>query len=557
MSEGHHLGGTKDQMVVNLVSVALRNLCFPSDLGIQDTFFVLRCHPNEEPFYRSEVASKTCNPPWAPLDSRLVRDDPRLETSSQLVVDVFAVSNPKENDDKRAPENAATGGQEQFTDGHVSASETASTIDQDWANLHHDIAVDNRTSFLEDFRFGASPLLPRKMVADSKPRMATYESLRHRPQIRHLVHREIDLRNLFSLDLSPDIDRVGAAPVGLLGHSQVKSELEQAFAYVPPNSVLVELAHGLYADRDTFEAIHNCSPEVYYAQHKSKTHSNHRESFIDDVGSHRPSIGEDMEEFPAPHLPEETAKLNDSIKSLEQKGEQERDLEKKKNRVQELKKLKASLSEDVSDIEKSLQNLRRANDDTQERLTNARHSLNEMRERVFLQEESLNYAYGRFWDVTVLLTRQQQHLIADLRKIYPIECKEPGVVYTIRGLPLTKGDVDSGQEQRTSTALGYVAHLVVLLSKYLLVPLRYMPQPMASRSTIVDSVMGGDREAPLYWKGSTQLDKFRLGYTMLAHDVLQLLFAVGIKPPNGGHHILECLQSLFFHFYEPESEYAE
>jgi hypothetical protein len=264
-----------------------------------------------------------------------------------------------------------------------------------------------------------------------------------------------------------------------------------------------------------------------------------------------------MEECHDTHLPETTSTLSNAINNLSQESKQERNLRQKFKRVMELRKLKSGLHDGVAGIEKELHGLRRANNDLEERLTKAKHSLTEMRQCVLAQEESLKYAEGRFSDVAFLLRAQERHLIADLRKIYPIECKEPGVVYTIRGLPLTKGDVDSGQEQRTSTALGYVAHLVVLLSKYLLVPLRYMPRPMASRSTIVDSVMGSDREAPLYWKGSTQLDQFRLGYTMLAHDVLQLLCAVGVKPPNGGHHILECLQALFFYFYEPDPEYAE
>ena len=43
--------------------------------------------------------------------------------------------------------------------------------------------------------------------------------------------------------------------------------------------------------------------------------------------------------------------------------------------------------------------------------------------------------------------------------------------------------------QEVSTALGYTLHMVALLSKYLQVPLRYLPELAGSRSRLKDDVL--------------------------------------------------------------------
>lgn len=550
-------------MLLNLVSISIRNLSFPSDIGMQDTFYVLRngmyercmsfircitrvglalsnfglcgrlADKNQKPFYISEVSRNTCNPPWARIDSRVVHIGSEIENNaSQLILDVFAIAKPKETLQNR---EAIVSWDEQY----------GITLIDDATPLPVRAISDSKLNPSED------------MDDDGGP---TQRASHVWPNIRHLLHREIDLQSLYSLELSGDVDRAGAAPAGLMSNSQLQPELEQTFAFIPLNSILIELGNDLYSDREVFEAIHNCSPEAFYAQRKySKRRSNERTSYADELGGQRRSIAEDMEDFRQPFMPksEATARINESLQNLEHSNEETLQLQRKREKIRRLENLKARLKGEIDEERSKLDEVRKSNEVKCSKLEEAKASLEAMKQCIYDQDKKLNEAHSRYWYATILLTRQQRHLIASLRKIYPIECKETGIVYTIRGLPLTKADVDSGQEQRTSTALGYIAHLVILLSKYLLIPLRYMPRPMASRSTIVDFAIDEDKDFPLYWKGSAHSQRFRLAYYMLLHDVLQLLFAVGIKPPNGGKHILECLQKLFFHFYEPEGDYSD
>lgn len=47
----------------------------------------------------------------------------------------------------------------------------------------------------------------------------------------------------------------------------------------------------------------------------------------------------------------------------------------------------------------------------------------------------------------------------------------------------------AADDEQVSTALGHVGHLVVLIAKYLQVPLRYSIRNLGSRSTISDEAM--------------------------------------------------------------------
>ena len=64
--------------------------------------------------------------------------------------------------------------------------------------------------------------------------------------------------------------------------------------------------------------------------------------------------------------------------------------------------------------------------------------------------------------------------------IYPIKYHDKLKEYTIRGLELP-ADLYSMDDERISSALGYTAHLVCMLAKYLQIPLRYQVIYNASR----------------------------------------------------------------------------
>lgn len=100
-------------------------------------------------------------------------------------------------------------------------------------------------------------------------------------------------------------------------------------------------------------------------------------------------------------------------------------------------------------------------------------------------------------EITVSIAAQRRRICLDLQKIYPIESIDDETLrFTIRGISLpAAGKYEGLKEEELSTALGWTAHLVYLISGYLGVPLRYPVQPVGGRSLIRDpvSVMMGAR----------------------------------------------------------------
>lgn len=70
--------------------------------------------------------------------------------------------------------------------------------------------------------------------------------------------------------------------------------------------------------------------------------------------------------------------------------------------------------------------------------------------------------------------------VPSAQAIYPIKYQEKLGAYTIRGLEVP-ADLFSVDDEKVSSALGYTAHLVCMLAKYLQVPLRYQLIYNASR----------------------------------------------------------------------------
>jgi len=86
---------------------------------------------------------------------------------------------------------------------------------------------------------------------------------------------------------------------------------------------------------------------------------------------------------------------------------------------------------------------------------------------------------------------RQVKLLSELQNIYPIhlvdKTKDSHDVWAIRSLELPK-DLTSLDDEHISSALGYVVHLLAMISKYLQIPLRYQLIYAASRSSIRDRV---------------------------------------------------------------------
>lgn len=99
---------------------------------------------------------------------------------------------------------------------------------------------------------------------------------------------------------------------------------------------------------------------------------------------------------------------------------------------------------------------------------------------------------------------RQAMLVKQLGAVYPIEYEGVGE-YKIRGIKILNSDLTAAgraEEDTISTALGYIAHLVFMLSKYLQVNLRYRVVPYSSRSYLKDEINDPHGEYPLYKRGS-------------------------------------------------------
>lgn len=135
-------------------------------------------------------------------------------------------------------------------------------------------------------------------------------------------------------------------------------------------------------------------------------------------------------------------------------------------------------------------------------------------------------------EIEKYLTARRRKLISQLMQIYPIERTAANNNYSVRGIVLPVSGLTSYEEQPISSALGYIAHLVFLLSKYLDVPLRYRIVYRCSRSGICDDVESFT-ELPLYFQ-NTNLRNFekaiRLLHRNIAHvSLICVLFFVSFQ----------------------------
>ncbi|KAL6721730.1 hypothetical protein ACLMJK_000835 [Lecanora helva] len=140
-------------------------------------------------------------------------------------------------------------------------------------------------------------------------------------------------------------------------------------------------------------------------------------------------------------------------------------------------------------------------------------------------------------EANVALTGQTRRVCEDLLAIYPIEpFDNKPLSFTIRGLHLPNAASTSSMEADpsvTAAALGFVAHIVHLLSLYLLTPIPYPPSPHGSTSTIVDPVSANmpssaARTFPLFQKGAVAY-RFEYGVFLLNSNIELLMSRQGSR----------------------------
>uniref|UniRef100_A0A7S1XLF7 Uncharacterized protein n=1 Tax=Phaeomonas parva TaxID=124430 RepID=A0A7S1XLF7_9STRA len=157
-------------------------------------------------------------------------------------------------------------------------------------------------------------------------------------------------------------------------------------------------------------------------------------------------------------------------------------------------------------------------------------------------------AYAR---TQFLLEARQTRLLAELQSIYPLQLL-PNREWAIRGLELPR-EMLSKDDEHVSSALGYTAHLVLMLSKYLGVPLRYQILFYSSRSAIRDEVRDGanaSNNTYYLFRRGVERERFESAVLMLQKNCDQLLAARGV-PYAPELSMLANLQNLFVHEMDP------
>jgi len=140
---------------------------------------------------------------------------------------------------------------------------------------------------------------------------------------------------------------------------------------------------------------------------------------------------------------------------------------------------------------------------------------------------------------------RRRKILMQLTQIYPIvertTPKKNISVYTVRGIPLPTKLLANQNEEYTSTALGYVCHLVCMLSKYLQVPLRYRVIYKASRSAIGDDTQ--DATFPLFAKNVDE-NAFVLAILLLNKNIEHMLDVRVVNWHEKAQHSQNTLENL-------------
>jgi hypothetical protein len=121
-------------------------------------------------------------------------------------------------------------------------------------------------------------------------------------------------------------------------------------------------------------------------------------------------------------------------------------------------------------------------------------------------------------------------LVRELSSIYPITKDKDGKNHFICGIKLPAdipASIINMPEEELSAALGYVCHLLVIMSKYLDIPLRHRIYANSSRSAIAQD--GGSAIFPLFSARMIEREELEYGLGLLDADVECLIKSRGIE----------------------------
>lgn len=227
-------------------------------------------------------------------------------------------------------------------------------------------------------------------------------------------------------------------------------------------------------------------------------------------------------------------------------------------RVSKLRQEFARRRDSLDELRKRLEAARASHASQASRLSEHRESLASTEEERRASASSLPTMYSDLRSLSMQLRCRQIRMLHEVRQVYPITSHEDSRVHQwkISGLRVEKFDtlnrMDQREEENTSTALGFLAHLIVTLASILEVPLRVRVHSAGcSRSFLTDPHDSLDsnaapREYPLHYFKEKDKPRFRNALKLLRDCLREFLYSRGYvnekRTQGGDESFLECAE---------------
>ncbi|XP_040037875.2 UV radiation resistance-associated gene protein [Gasterosteus aculeatus] len=160
--------------------------------------------------------------------------------------------------------------------------------------------------------------------------------------------------------------------------------------------------------------------------------------------------------------------------------------------------------------------------------------LKEEKDSLTKQQKECTAKREQFLKSNAQLTFRCRQLLSELSYIYPIDVANQSdyVICEVK-LPNSE-DFQAKDDGSLAVSLGYTSHLVLMISCFLQIPLRYPVIHKGSRSsikdTITDRLTEKEREFPLYPRG--ERFHFEYGVYLLNKNIAQLRYQHGLTTPD-------------------------